>query len=1155
MDTITSDKAEKLTRSKSAPANKDIRGGYVEIDGEIFYRIENFHQMPPFFMSLVSSYDHWMFIASNGALTAGRVNPDNALFPYETVDKLMDTPETAGSKTIIRYKEIDEVFVWEPFSYRGTKPYSLSRNIYKSSLGNKVLFEEINHDIGLAFSYSWSFGNRFGFIRKAELRNIENVTRKVELLDGIQNILPYGVDEMFQKRLSNLADAYKKSELLVPGNIGIYYLSSIPTDKAEPSEGLKASVICHQGLEKPTNLLSSTQHYAFRISGEIRGESDLRARRGAYLLSREITLEAGDKQQWSIAGDINQDSCDIVALQEWLNSGADITAELLDDCQQCASRLLRLISSADGMQASENKLAALRHQSNVMFNIMRGGIPLHDYDILLQDFSKTLNHFNRDAWERNKSFLKSEKDKTRLHKWLDKILSTGDKDLIRISLEYLPLTFSRRHGDPSRPWNTFSIDLQNCDGTDKLSYQGNWRDIFQNWEALALSFPEFTESMVCRFLNATTADGYNPYKITKQGYEWEVPAPDEPWSNIGYWGDHQIIYLLKLLEWSRKFHPGKLDSWLNADYFTFAQVPYRIRGYDDLLKDPQDTIVYDEQMAETIAERVSRLGTDGKCLHDAVGICRAGLAEKLLIPLLSKMSNFIPDGGIWMNTQRPEWNDANNALVGSGISMVTLYYLRRYLSFLEDWFSNVELEAFLLSPEVKGMLEGIHDILARHSSILDETVSGEDRKAVVDALGSAGETFREAVYEKGLSREKVQCKVTACLEFFRLCLRYIDASIDANRRDDGLYHSYNLIVLESANSLQVKHLYEMLEGQVAVLSSGCLSPEDALKVLDALRNSSMYREDQQSYTLYPNRDLPRFTEKNNVPEQEVNGSPLLQRLLSDGNDSIIKRDIRGGFHFNGDFRNVSDLRESLIQLDASYAQLLHEEAAQLEDLFIHTFNHHAFTGRSGTFFGFEGLGSIYWHMVSKLVLAIQENYYSALEKNADQQVLLRLRNHYRETRDGIGINKNPALYGAFPTDPYSHTPEHAGAQQPGMTGQVKEDIISRFGELGMIHREGRIIFDPALFENEEILTSDTDFNFYDLCGHHAVIPLRKGSFAFLLCQVPVIFEKGTSSKCIVSYSDGSLSRHDTTELSKEETHELYQRTGRINRIHVTFKED
>ena len=49
------------------------------------------------------------------------------------------------------------------------------------------------------------------------------------------------------------------------------------------------------------------------------------------------------------------------------------------------------------------------------------------------------------------------------------------------------------------------------------------------------------------------------------------------------------------------------------------------------------------------------------------------------------MSNFIPEGGIWMNTQRPEWNDANNALVGNGVSMVTLYYLEKILKFFDKF--------------------------------------------------------------------------------------------------------------------------------------------------------------------------------------------------------------------------------------------------------------------------------------------------------------------------------------------------------------------------------------------------------------------------------------------------------------------------------------
>ena len=47
--------------------------------------------------------------------------------------------------------------------------------------------------------------------------------------------------------------------------------------------------------------------------------------------------------------------------------------------------------------------------------------------------------------------------------------------------------------------------IQGDDITDEkvLDYQGNWRDIFQNWEALAYSYPQFIDGMIYRFLNAS----------------------------------------------------------------------------------------------------------------------------------------------------------------------------------------------------------------------------------------------------------------------------------------------------------------------------------------------------------------------------------------------------------------------------------------------------------------------------------------------------------------------------------------------------------------------------------------------------------------------------------------------------------------------------
>ena len=61
--------------------NPSVGGGFVTINDTEWYKITNSHLLPPFFLSLVSSGNHWMFVASNGALSAGRQNPESSLFP------------------------------------------------------------------------------------------------------------------------------------------------------------------------------------------------------------------------------------------------------------------------------------------------------------------------------------------------------------------------------------------------------------------------------------------------------------------------------------------------------------------------------------------------------------------------------------------------------------------------------------------------------------------------------------------------------------------------------------------------------------------------------------------------------------------------------------------------------------------------------------------------------------------------------------------------------------------------------------------------------------------------------------------------------------------------------------------------------------------
>jgi hypothetical protein len=184
----------------------------------------------------------------------------------------------------------------------------------------------------------------------------------------------------------------------------------------------------------------------------------------------------------------------------------------------------------------------------------------------------------------------------------------------------------------------------------------------------------------------------------------------------------------------------------------------------------------------------------------------------------------------------------------------------------------------------------------------------------------------------------------------------------------------------------------------------------------------------------------------------------------------VSQDKHGGVHFNGAFRNKRDVEAVLNDLaDSDRENLARDERdADLLDVFEKVFDHRSYTGRSGTFFGYEGLGSIYWHMVSKLVLAVQKNVFEAHDAGVDPKVIRDLVEAYYDVRAGLGTHKTPENYGAFPTDPYSHTPAHAGAKQPGMTGQVKEDILCRWGELGIRVKNGAITIDPVLLRELRI---------------------------------------------------------------------------------------
>jgi hypothetical protein len=265
------------------------------------------------------------------------------------------------------------------------------------------------------------------------------------------------------------------------------------------------------------------------------------------------------------------------------------------------------------------------------------------------------------------------------------------------------------------------------------------------------------------------------------------------------------------------------------------------------------------------------------------------------------------------------------------------------------------------------------------------------------------------------------------------------------------------------------------------------------------------------------------------------------------------RDERGDVHFHGSFRNAKSVRPALADVgrEDAWAELVAAEGDGVAALFEELFDHASFTGRSGTFFAYEGLGSIYWHMVSKLLLAVQECHRRAREAGEGPERVAALAAAYDDVRAGLGFHKTPAEFGAFPTDPYSHTPAHAGAQQPGMTGQVKEDVLARLGELGVEVDGGRLGFAPTLLWRDEFLDAPQAVTARGV-GGGVPLALESGSLAFTFCQVPVVYRlTDDDARLDVTWRDGETRTFSGAFLDPLTSRAVFDRTGAVERIDVT----
>ena len=1107
-------------------------------------------------MSINSADNHWMYISSTGCLTAGREQAKYALFPYVTDDLLHQNARSTGPSTHILVEQNNKKHLWQPFSDQ-IESYKKEQNLFKNSLGNKIVFEEVNHSLGLTFLYSWQASSKYGFVKKTKLINHSKEKLNIKLIDGLRNILPAGLELRTQQEMSNLANAYKVSECNPDYNYALYYMNALLMDKPDPGESLFSNMVWSFSEEKFELSVNQKSIHTFLNNHCFTSDLFLKGKEGSFLDFIEKTLDHGHEICWYIVADVQKSQSDIIEIISDLKEHRTLKDKLEESILDSHYEFEKNIGMADGFQCTNNGMNDLHHTANVTYNVLRGGIFSDNYNIQKTSLVSFLKVRNKNIFETYNDDISKLPDTFSIEDLKEFSDRSNDPTLRRICREYLPLTLGRRHGDPSRPWNHFNIITKDSNNQPVLYYEGNWRDIFQNWEALGLSYPYSWESMICIFLNATTADGYNPYRITSHGIDWEIIEPDDSWSHIGYWNDHQIIYLLKLLEHQKNNDPKKLEQLFTEQIFSYANVPYRIRSFDEIIKNPKETIDFDFDAHTAIMDLDDELGSDGRLiLNDDKTVYHVTFCEKILVLALAKICNYVPGAGIWLNTQRPEWNDANNALVGNGTSMVTVYYLKRFLKLFKNLIMSLEVDHVDVSVEVLSWFNEVENAVQENKGTSHTGISENDRMAYVSRLGKIYEDYRSEIYSEGFSIfEKLSLERLE--HFISLISNQFDETILDNRRKDGLFDAYNTININLQNqSMDVKKLDLMLEGQVAGLSYESEHLSDNIQTLQSLYSSSLYRSDMRSFILYPVKDIVPFLKKNIINPQDLQKSTLLVQMVDLKITSIVQQDSEGNFRFNPNFRNINDLYGVVKNLPESKFEnvSIKEELKIISEVFELVFDHRNFTGRSGTMFSYEGIGSIYWHMISKLLLATQENYFLAKNnKSLDSKIAREFENYYFKIRSGLSASKTPKAYGAFPFDPYSHTPSHSGAQQPGMTGQVKEEILTRFGELGCVVKDGCIIFDTSLLQKSEFLSNEKVFSYFDILKEKCLIEISQDQLAYTFCQVPIVYTLSQLSSSVTLFlkDDTKVTMKGNT-IDKKNSKYIFDRAGMIKKIEYSI---
>lgn len=815
-----------------------MKRGNNMIDQQKRYRIDNYGKKSTFsnFLPGISGemgIPLWCFYVNRGQAVSsfGIQDKDHSIMQFYPAHQSYQNTKRAGFRTFLKV----DGKVWEPF-HNEDIPHQMWIGM------NELEIKEINQEAGYEITVTYFTlpeESVAGLVRKVTIKNLSAKQQKIEVLDGMAAILPYGINLSTMNEMGQTAKAWMQVENL-ESDCPIFKVRASMEDSAVVTEvkggnygfaynqngtplkaivGYESIFAYDTALETPHLFLDQTVDQLLSQKQKTQNQVP------CCFFAEQFQLEVQENYHFVELFGQAEDVTILEAVREKLKVQGYIE-EKLRTARNIVEKLTSKIAGKTG-----NELFDQYSRQTYLDNVMRGGEPT-----ILGE---------------NKIF-------------------------------YL---YARKHGDMERDYNYFRVLPEYYSQGN-----GNFRDVNQNRRVDIRFSPYVGLENIKLFYNALQIDGYNPLGIEKitytlgkekakqyQGLEEFLTGTFTPGSLMkelirqnakdlfhsimkdaigqgktdfieGYWSDHWT-YNLDLVEEFEGIFPDKKRELLFTDKsYTYSigkefvlpsrkryeETPQGIRQYHFLEKNPSfqpDSVLTDKNG----------------------NVMKQSLIEKMITLALLKFTALDSYGmGVEMEGGKPGWYDALNGLPGLlGSSMAETYELLRLLEYLICALEKESVEIVLLH-EVAQLLQQTVTLLKKHPGNRGEV---QPELALWKELNLAKEAYREkvklqvqgtvvtySVQEMNENLKQLKNKVKLGVEKALtvgngLCPTYFYYEVtDYKKTKDGI---------EILNIIQ-KTVPLFLEGAVRYFKTETTG-EEKKRLYQAVRQSSLYDDKLKMY--------------------------------------------------------------------------------------------------------------------------------------------------------------------------------------------------------------------------------------------------------------------------------------------------------------------